>query len=304
MAKGIDKLIINSPFVEPTSYWSYDHETQEFDRKGGRRKAGYFRVSQRTAKNFDDPGEFQEIGIVNAIRPRVKAWRENGYPNVTRITKELLDYWHNPDVRRFQPFFCQLEAVETAIWLTEASDADKQGIDIPKDTDLTRWCLKLATGTGKTIIMGMLLAWQALNKIANPKDLRFSKNALIVAPGITVKDRLQVLKPEREDNFYDAFSLIPPDMKQDFFQAKIVITNWHNLAPIRENSGPKVIKMGPETDEAFFRRCLPDFDGANNLIVINDEAHHCHRPDADEDISKQEREEATIWVTGLDRINR
>jgi type III restriction enzyme len=92
-------------------------------------------------------------------------------------------------------------------------------------------------------------------------------------------------------------------MWQDFFSAKIVITNWHNLAPIKENSGPKVIKKGPESDEAFVRRVLPEFDNAEDILVINDEAHHCHRPDSDSSEDKEEKEKATIWVSGLDRIN-
>lgn len=304
MAKQIDQLIINSPYVEPQQYWSYLPETQEFELQEGRRKAGYYRTSQRRSNNYNEVGEFHEIGLVNSIRPRVKEWRENGYPNVTRVTRDLLKYWHNKEVRRYQAFFCQMEAVETAIWLTEASDADKQGIEIPKDTDLERWCFKLATGTGKTVVMSMLIAWQVLNKLANPKDNRFTKHVLIVAPGITVKDRLQVLKPEREDNFYEGFGVVPPDMWQQFLEGKIHVTNWHNLAPIREDSGPKVVKKGPESDEAFVKRVLSDFNGAQNILVINDEAHHCHRPDPEEDISKEQKEEATIWVTGLDRINR
>lgn len=304
MAKEINQLIINSPFIEPEHHWSYKTETQEFELKEGRRKAGYYRSSQKNADNYTDIGELHEIQLVNTIRPRVKDWKEKGYPNVSRITKDLLNYWHNIDVRKHQPFFCQLEAVETAIWLVEASEADKQGIDIPKDADLNRWCFKLATGTGKTVVMSMLIAWHSLNKMANPKDTRFSKNILIVAPGITVKDRLQVLKPEREDNFYQGFGIIPPDMWQDFLSTKISITNWHNLAPIKETNGPKVVKKGPESDEAFVKRTLPEFDGQNNILVINDEAHHCHRPDPEEDLTKEEKEEATIWVTGLDRINR
>lgn len=304
MAKQIDQLIINSPYKEPQQFWTYLPETQEFELREGRREAGYYRTSQKRADTQSELGEFYKIELVNAIRPRVKAWREAGYPNVTRVTKELLKFWHNPEVRRFQAFFCQMEAVETAIWLTEASDADKQGIEVPKDADLQRWCFKLATGTGKTVVMSMLIAWQVLNKLANPKDTRFTKYVLIVAPGITVKDRLQVLLPEREDNFYEGFGVVPPDMWQDFLQAKILVTNWHNLAPVREDSGPKVVKKGPESDEAFVKRVLSDFNGAQNILVLNDEAHHCHRPDADEDISEDEKEEATIWVTGLDRINR
>lgn len=303
MAHTISQLIINSPFVTPKHHWLYNRETGEFTLEDGRRPAGYYRISQRNSSNREDQGEFVPIELVNKIRPRVDAWRAQGYPNVTRITKDLLDYWNNADVRKFPPFFCQLEAVETAIWLTEASDADKQGIEIPKDQDLERLCFKLATGTGKTVVMAMIIAWQSLNKIANQRDTRFSKNILIMAPGITVKDRLQVLVPNSEDNFYESFNVIPPNMWQDFFSAKIVITNWHNLAPIKENSGPKVIKKGPESDEAFVRRVLPEFDNAEDILVINDEAHHCHRPEADSDEDKEEKEKATIWVSGLDRIN-
>lgn len=301
MAQTITQLIINSPFEEPKKHWSYNRDTSEFVLLDGRRDAGYYRAGQRTAQNSEEMGEFVPIELVNKIRPRVLAWRERGYPNVTRITKDLLSYWFNPDVRRYQAFFCQLEAVETAIWLMEASDADKQGVDIPRDGSLERWCFKLATGTGKTVVMSMLIAWQSLNKIANPKDGRFSKNILIVAPGITVKDRLQVLIPTREDNFYEEFKVVPPTMWQDFFSAKIIVTNWHNLAPIKEGSGPKVIKKGPESDEAFVRRTVSEFDNAKDILVINDEAHHCHRTEGDED--KEEAEQATIWISGLDRLN-
>ncbi len=303
MAHTISQLIINSPFATPKHHWLYNRETGEFTLEDGRRPAGYYRISQRNSSNREDQGEFVPIELVNKIRPRVDAWRAQGYPNITRITKDLLDYWNNADVRKFPPFFCQLEAVETAIWLVEASDADKQGIEVPKDLDLERLCFKLATGTGKTVVMAMIIAWQSLNKIANQRDTRFSKNILIMAPGITVKDRLQVLIPNSEDNFYESFNVIPPNMWQDFFSAKIVITNWHNLAPIKENSGPKVIKKGPESDEAFVRRVLPEFDNAEDILVINDEAHHCHRPEVDSDEDKEEKEKATIWVSGLDRIN-
>lgn len=303
MAKTISQLIINSPFVSPQHYWLYKRETSEFILEDGRRPAGYYRVSQRNAENQGDQGEFVRIELVNQIRPRVDDWRARGYPNVTRVTKDLLEYWNNPDVRKFPPFFCQLEAVETAIWLIEASDAEKQGIEIPKDLDLERLCFKLATGTGKTVVMAMIIAWQALNKIANIRDTRFTKNILIMAPGITVKDRLQVLIPSNADNFYENFNVVPPDMWQDLLSAKIVITNWHNLAPIKENSGPKVMKKGPESDEAFVRRVLPEFDGAEEILVINDEAHHCHRPDPDAEEDKEESEKATIWVSGLDRLN-
>ncbi|MFH1067009.1 MAG: DEAD/DEAH box helicase family protein [bacterium] len=301
--KGIDQLIINSPFEEPQAYWSYDRTKQCFEKKETRRKSGYWRASSRTADNYDDPGEFVEIELVNKIRPRVKEWKEKGYPNVTSTTRKLLQFWNDKSQRDFHLFWCQLEAIETAIWLTEANPSEKQGIEIVGDGSVwERQCLKLATGTGKTVVMAMLIAWQSLNKIANPKDPRFSKNILIVAPGLTVRDRLQVLLPEKDDNFYQQFLLIDSSMWQELLQAKIVVTNWHALAPLNENYGPKVVKKGPESDEAFFRRVLSDFSNANQILVINDEAHHCHRPSEDED--DEEKEKATIWVSGIDRIHR
>jgi type III restriction enzyme len=302
MSKAIDKLIISSPYEEPSKHWAYLRETQEFELREGRRESGYWKATTRTSANYDDPGEFIEIDLVNKIRPRVSKWREDGYPNVTGVTKKLLDFWTSPTARDRRFFWCQLEAVETAIWLMEASDADKQGIKIPHDGgDWERQCLKLATGTGKTVVMAMLIAWQALNKIANPKDSRFSKNILIVAPGLTVKDRLQVLLPENPDNFYQAFNVLEGAMWQDLLQARIVVENWHTLSPINENYGPKVVKKGPESSEAFVRRVLPDFGNATNILVINDEAHHCHRPTQEEDI--EAKEVATIWVSGIDRIH-
>lgn len=301
MSARIEQLIINSPYQEPAKHWVYVRESQQFTLQDGRRPAGYWRSSGSNKRNYDDPGEFVQIELVNRIRPRVQAWRAAGYPGVTGTTKKLLEHWYDRDQRQFPFFWCQLEAIETAIWLTEASPAEKQGIDIPSENDWERQCLKLATGTGKTIVMAMLISWQALNKLANPKDARFSKNILIMAPGITVRDRLQVLLPSDPENYYQAFGIVPSFMWQELQGAKIQVTNWHALAPINENAGPKVVKKGPESDEAFVRRVLPDFGNAQNILVINDEAHHCHRPIEGEDAS--ETEKATIWISGIDRIH-
>lgn len=303
MSKAIDQLIINNPYEKPKEHWLYLREAQSFEKKPDRRKSGYWRATTRNRQDGEDPGEFIEIPLVNKIRPRVKEWSEKGYPNVTGVTKKLLDFWHNKSQRELQLFWCQLEAVETAIWLAEASAAEKQGIDIPRDGgDWERQCLKLATGTGKTVVMAMLIAWQALNKIADPKNAHFSKHILIIAPGLTVRDRLQVLLPDNPENFYQQFVLVDSIMWQELLQAKIEVTNWHTLAPINENYGPKVVKKGPESDEAFVRRVVPDFGNATNILIINDEAHHCHRPIGEEE--QDEKEKATIWVSGIDRINR
>jgi len=197
----IDRLIINSPYEEPKSHWRYDREKRTFDLVEGRRPAGYV-VATPGSKAFDDPGIFVEIPLINQIRPRVKAWREAGYPSVTSITKRLLEYWQDPeefDRRRF--FFCQLEALETLIWLTKASPTERVGIEIPGDGGdfVSQWC-KMATVSGKTTVMTMVIAWNILNKVANPQDARFCKNVMVISPRLTVKKRLEVLYPSAEGN--------------------------------------------------------------------------------------------------------
>lgn len=300
MSSGIDQLIINNPYDEPNRHWSYDRESQEFQLHKGRRKSGYWKQSVQRL-NENDPGEFVEIELVNRIRPRVKKWRDSGYPNVSPTTKRLLNFWKDPNEREQNqnPFFCQFEAVETAIWLVESLDSEKQGISIPSDGEWSRECLKLATGTGKTVVMSMLITWHVLNKVANPRDPRFSKNILVVAPGITVKDRLSVLFPSEEDNFYKGFRIVNDEMWKQLLQANIVLTNWHNLAEKSDPTKNTVLKRGRESNEAFCKRVLKKFGDAKNILVINDEAHHCWR--ATEPGNNDEK--ATIWVEGLDKIH-
>lgn len=312
MADGtIDQLIINSPFEEPRYYWDYNPETRRFSKKEGRRKAGYL-VASETSRSFDDPGHFIEIQIVNKIRPRVKAWREAGYPGSTGITKRLLEHWYNfeeRENRRF--FFCQLEAIESLIWLVEAPEADRVGITLPSDGSLfKRICSKMATGTGKTIVMSMLIAWQVLNKVTYQQDARFSKNFFIVAPGLTIKSRLQVLLPSGEGNYYDEFNIVPPGLTDTLRQGKVVIRNRHALEwetedQLRKKRG--VDKRGAMSDEAYVRSVLGELANASNIIVINDEGHHAWRVPAElveKGKKKKDIEEATVWITALDRIHR
>lgn len=311
MSATINQLIINSPYEEPKRYWSYDRETRTFTLKQGRRPAGYVRASE-SSKSFDDPGVFVELPLVNQIRDRVKAWREhptNPYAGVTGITKRLLEHWYDPEQRETRRlFFCQLEAIETLIWLTEAPPAERQGIEIPGDGgEFTRLCFKMATGSGKTIVMAMLIAWQILNKITYPQDKRFSKNIFVVAPGLTVKSWLQVLLPAGSGNYYDEFNVIPPGFHDKLRQGKVLIRNWHALMLLDPDAGPKVMKKGAESDEAFTRRVLGEMANAHNLVVINDEAHHAWRVPPKSTIKgvrKEDIEEATEWIGGLDRIHK
>jgi type III restriction enzyme len=306
---SIDQLIINSPFEEPSSYWSYERATRTFTRKEGRRPAGYVTATPG-AKSFDDPGIFRELPLVNQIRPRVKEWAAGGYQGASGITLKLLEHWKDPEQwegrRRF--FFCQLEAIETLMWLAEAPAAHKVGIEIPGDGgEFTRLCTKMATGSGKTIVMAMLIAWHILNKATYPQDRRFSKYIFIVAPGLTVRSRLEVLKPDALGNYYELFNIIPPGLHDKLRQGRVVVRNWHTLMPLDPNAGPKVVKKGQESDEAFTRRVLDQCADYQNWLVINDEAHHAWRVPprvSARDFSTEELEEATQWIGGLDRIHK
>lgn len=307
----IERLIINSPYEEPKEHWRYDPATRTFERVPGRRPAGYV-VATPGSKSFDDPGRFYELPLVNRIRERVRAWRQAGYPGVTAITRRLLEHWHDPDAREGRRFFyCQLEAIETFIWLAEAPPAERVGIDVPGDGGpFRRYCAKMATGTGKTVVMAMLIAWQVLNKVTYPQDGRFSKNVLVVAPGLTVKDRLQVLVPSHEGNYYDEFRIVPPGLADRLYQGRVLVRNWHALNWETAEQLAKrrsVDKRGPKSDEAYVRDVLGEMATARNIVVINDEAHHAWRVSVGSKVKglrKEEVEKATKWIGGLDRIHR
>lgn len=316
MAKTtIDRLIINSPYEEPAQHWKYDRETRTFDLVDGRRAAGYV-VATHDSTAFDDPGIFIEIPLVNQIRPRIKAWRDAGWPGVSSITRRLLEHWSDPEefeARRF--FFCQLEAVETLIWLTEAPAAERVGVVVPDDGGaFMRRCCKMATGSGKTIVMAMAIAWHVLNKVAYPQDARFAKNVLVMAPGLTVRSRLAVLVPAAVGNYYEAFSIVPTALLDNLRQGKVLVRNWHALAWDSEEQLKKrrsVDKRGVKSDEAYTREVLGEMAKARNLLVINDEAHHAWRVNWEAEGKylrsrdlKDSAEEATVWIGGLDRLNR
>ena len=308
---SIDRLIINKPYEEPVEHWRYNREKRTFSREPGRRPAGYL-IASGDSRTFDDPGVFVEIPLVNQIRPRVNAWKEDGYPGASAITKRLLEYWADPEEfesRRF--FFCQLEAIETLIWLDEAPDSDKVGIDIPDDGgEFRRLCAKMATGTGKTVVMAMVIAWHVLNKVAYPQDTRFAKNVLVVAPGLTIRNRLAVLEPSHPENYYEAFRVVPPSLLDKLRQGKVIVRNWHALnweTAEQMDRKRSVDKRGAKSDEAYVRDVLGEMATARNLLVINDEAHHAWRVSAEskvKGVTKADIEEATKWVGGLDRVHR
>ena len=307
-------LIINSPLKEPSKHWKFDKTKKEFVLKDGRRPASYI-IASSDNKNYDDYGAIVEIPLVNNIRERIKEWEKANYPGVTGITKRLLDFWHQPPEdsgRKFAFFFCQLEAIKTLIFLVEAPAHLKVGLNIPKDESLNRLCTKMATGTGKTVVMAMTIAWQILNKATYPRDTRFSKNVFVVAPNLTVKDRLSSLEIGGTNNYYQEFKIIPNELTDKINSGHVLIKNWHQLQWETEEKIAKkttVDKRGAKSDAAYVKETLEHLAN-QNIVVINDEAHHAWRKRNElkikrtDEMTKDEVEQATKWIEGLDRINR
>lgn len=299
-------LIINRPWERPAQHW-VQGKGGKLEIKPERRPASYevFDARNNTKRT-------EVLAIVNTIRDRVDQWREDGCPGVTIVTRKLLEHWHDEDARQHPFYFCQLEAIETLIWWVEGAEAYKQGIHVPGDGGAwERLCNKMATGAGKTTVMAMIITWQVLNALTYPKRNKdFSRAVFIVAPGLTVKGRLQVLMPS-EGSYYDEFNLCPSEsMRQKLNQAEVLIENWHTLMPLKEQDR-SVVKKGKESDEAFTRRVLGKLAPHKDIIVINDEAHHAYRKPPEVKISKKQAadqginlDEATRWIEGLDRIHK
>ena len=299
---GKGTLIINAPFDRPARHWApaRDGTLQLVD---GRRPASYEIIDLRS-----NTKRVETLDLVNRIRERVDAWREAGRPGITSVTRALLEHWHDRSARQTPFYFCQLEAIDTLIWRVEAPEEHRQGIHVPGDGGAwERLCCKMATGTGKTAVMAMIVTWQTLNAVTFPKRNRdFSRAIFVVAPGLTVKERLRVLYTGEPDNFYDAFRLCPSEsMRQKLNQAEILVENWHALMPLKTPER-SVVRKGAESDEAFTRRVLGKLATFRDLVVINDEAHHAYRIPPDQRIRKTDDfdpEEATRWIEGLDRLH-
>jgi type III restriction enzyme len=298
--------IINDPYLEPTRHWDFGEGEPRIVE--GRRPSGYLPAA-RPGEQLQITDQLILMDQVNRIRERVREWREQGYPGATAITRELFDRWFDPEREPgTRPFFAQQEAIETIAFLTEAPADRKVGIDIPRPEAYERWAVKLATGTGKTLVMAMAIAWSGLNKAANKQDTRFADAFLVVCPNLTVKERLlgiDGLQPSHPQSVYRSFNLIPGNFSGLFGQVRVLVHNWHQLA---EDTDPKrsVLKRGRESDAAFCKRVLRELGTKRRIMVLNDEAHHAWRPPAAAKFTGEERkeaEEATIWIQGLERIH-
>ena len=286
--------------------------------------------------------EYNPTPIINEVRTYVETWRNLPNPEqwlVTPETARLLKHWRGDGFQGVRPFFCQIEAVETAIWLTEV--APKMGARFGKfwdhlkdanaeaNPELLRLALKLATGAGKTTVMAMIIAWQTVNAARHPSSKTFSRGFLVVAPGITIRDRLRVLQPNDPESYYRHREIVPPDMLGEIDKAKIVITNYHafklrermEVAKGTRNAiegwrGEKLQTL--ETEGQMLQRVMPELMGMKTIVVLNDEAHHCYRErvqDADgeteadlkgedKDEAKENNEAARMWISGLEIVKR
>ncbi|MEI8367386.1 MAG: DEAD/DEAH box helicase family protein [Planctomycetia bacterium] len=352
-----EQPILNSPYAAPARHWELDADGQPtLQIIEERRRASFVtpipKPKKRKGKKEaqadlplgDDTGLstakqlYESMSIINEIRGAVARWRDNPTTSqwgVTPETARLLKHWRSHKFSGVRPFFCQVEAAETAIWLTEVAPhtaAGKRILDyLARANDdanpgLDRLALKLATGAGKTTVMAMLIAWQTVNSVRRPGSKHFTRGFLLVAPGLTIKDRLRVLLPNDPDNYYGTRELVPSDMLEDMQRAKIVITNYHAFM-LRErmevSAGTRGLLKGrsgedlqtKETEGQMLQRVVPDLMGMKNVLVINDEAHHCYRSkplDDDEEALKgddrkeaeENNEKARVWISGLEILNR
>jgi type III restriction enzyme len=352
-----EKPILNSPYEYPAQHWELDAEGQPTQQIiNNRRRAEFITpipkpkkrkgsIAQQDQLIFDEgkglstqTQQYDPTPIINELRQQVDIWRSLRNPNDWRVepeTARLLQHWRHHRFTGIRPFFCQIEAVETLIWLTEvAPKIGKIGsrfldhlanANNDANPELMRLALKLATGTGKTTVMAMLIIWQTVNAVRRPNSKKFTRGFLVVTPGITIRDRLRVLQPNDPDSYYQSRELIPNDMLPDLERAKIVITNYHAFM-LRErlelSKGGRSLLQGRgdplrtlETEGQMLQRVMPSLMGIKNIMVINDEAHHCYREkpvQTDGDALKgDERKEAEknneaarVWISGLESVNR
>ena len=355
-----EKPILNSPYEYPSRHWELDeqgqptHQIIEKRRPAQfitpiplpRRRRGQAQAGAGQLALVLDEGrglstqeqQYDTTSNINAIRKQVDAWRALPDPKDWKVTPEtarLLQHWRHYEFVGLRPFFAQIEAVETVIWLTEvAPNAGKKAKDLldsladasrEANPDLARLALKMATGSGKTTVMAMIIAWQTINAVRHPNSRRFTRGFLVVTPGITIKDRLRVLLPHDPDSYYQSRELIPADMLPDLERAKIVITNYHAFKQRERmdiSKGGRALLQGRrgealhtlETEGQMIQRVMPDLMGMKNILVLNDEAHHCYRekPDPEgEKLKGDERKEAEknneaarLWISGLEIVNR
>ncbi|MDP9266280.1 MAG: DEAD/DEAH box helicase family protein [Chloroflexota bacterium] len=334
----IENPVLNSPYDEPARHFLFGADGITDQVIDARRISTYFvpipppkkRGGQLTLGSDWTAERIQENAFINRVRERVAIWRQGGCLGVTGVTRELLDYWRDPQRER-RLFFCQIEALETAIYLSEVAPRHGDGwienalrdANEGANPGLYRVAFKMATGAGKTLVMAMLIAWQALNKIANSRDARFSDAFLVITPGITIRERLRVLLPNDPGSYYREHDLVSPEQLERLQAARVVITNFHAFLRRDEVDAAALTKKilvgrGGNTDalkespQQVANRVCRGLGTKRSIVVINDEAHHCYRlkPESDEDTldvddraeARRNAEAARVWISGLEDV--
>lgn len=348
--------ILNSPYDRPSRHWELDETGQPTQKIiASRRRAEFITPVPKPKKRRKSSADQTEIvfdegkslstkqqqyhtAIINEVRLHVDQWRNLPNSNQWQVTPEttkLLQHWRHHQFSGIRPFFCQVEAMETVIWLTEVAPRITQArhrfldhltnANNDANPELSRLALKLATGAGKTTVMAMLIAWQTINAVRRRQSRRFTRGFLVVTPGITIKDRLRVLQPNDPDSYYKSRELVPSDMLPDLEKAKIVITNYHAFK-LRERTelskGGRALLQGrgkpiatTETAGQMLQRVMPELMGIKNVMVLNDEAHHCYREKPgeqeeetpkgeDKKEAKKNTEAARLWISGLEIVGK
>ena len=348
--------ILNNPYEEPRYHYDADlNGNLDYNKilEGRRPYYSHIGIAPNRPEsalftNDDVETEDQNAPFINLIREEVKKWRMAGYPKATRVTRELLDFWfNNPERQNFHKlFFCQREAVETAVYLNEIADLDPNiGREILRqlnervatvsdsnDDVLPRTAFKMATGTGKTVVMAMLILYNYINKKVNLQDTRFADHFLIVAPGITIRDRLGVLFVDEstgsdftKTDYYHVRNLIPRTYEAHLggLNSSITITNYHQFEPkvysgkksspldgkLVYRSGEGMIRQSDkESYSSVISRVLGRMPKSKRILVINDEAHHCYLPRTKERKGsaeeETENENAMVWYEGLRQLKK
>ncbi len=325
----ISQPVLNRPHSEPSSHWQLAADnTATGEVIQGRRLSQALVIvpKERGAqlRTQDTPAEQNEL--VNRIRDAVAGWRNANYPSATAATKQLLLHWRS-ETNEPRLFFAQVEAAETLIWLTEANASHfpvlakvrRELAEANRDYNngISRLAVRMATGSGKTAVMGMVIAWHAVNAAASQRrDGRYTTSFLAIAPGHTVRERLAVLHPANPDNVYDEMRLLPENMSSALGAVKVRVVNFQALQrrdrlSSASSDARKLLRAGSKTAElesmsAVLNRALRGFPtgkGAPKVCVLNDEAHHCYLPEDGRRTSEDDdTKAAAVWFAALEGL--
>lgn len=332
--------ILNSPYTEPARYFKADDRGLTDDVIDARRPSSFYipvprqKTKQKQLELNTAEGAFgtelqKENDFINKIRAKIKQWREGGYPGITKISHNLLSYWQD-DTRDNKLFFCQIEALETLIYANEVAEKSGDGWIIntlkKENTEanpgLYRLAFKMATGSGKTVVMAMIIAYHTLNKVRYPQDTRFTDAFVIITPGITIRDRLSVLLPNNPKNYYLERGIVSYQDFEIIRPANVFITNFHQLesrqnprlqiGSVMKATGMIREEALKETPSAMVNRVFKSVLSKPRILCINDEAHHCYRrkqtevklTGEDRKEAEENNEAARVWISGLEALSK